>query len=147
MNFNPATAPAALMLEVLRPTPAKAIRSVKPVQPEPGSFVERIVNHAARKVRDAYLAGRRAVNYDSDRPEYFFDACFDTWMTAAELSEAIPDDTELALAEAVFERAGWSDRLRPTTLRAQVEMQVIATEAARKARVFMMRQQSLALGA
>lgn len=138
----------ALMVDVLRPTTDYIASRPMPAAATPAkdTIVDRFINKGARLVRDSYVAGKRVVNYDSCRPEYFFDACFDTWATYGELTESIDDDdAELSVIRAIFERAGFGDRLRPTTLRAQVEMQTVAIETARKAKVFLATQQSLAL--
>ena len=131
--MNTATYSATLPT-VIRAGEPFTVRNVKPLRPASGSVLERVVEQAARKVRDIYVAGRRFVSNDPDQPEFFQDLCFETWMVSGELERSVEDDTELAIAAAIFERAGWHDTLRPTTLRAQVEMQIVAVETARRAR-------------
>lgn len=135
----------ALLENVLQPRPVGAVpRCVKPAQFERGSLQDELVERAAAAVRSIYSAGQRRVSYDEQRPEHFFDACVDTFSVALEVEEAIEDGTTASIAAAIFERAGWTrDMLRPTTLEAQVRMQVEAVQAARQARQFFARQAAL----
>lgn len=133
-----------LLSQVLQPRPAGTVRFVKPAQLERGSLQDELVGRAAATVRSIYSSNQRRVAYDEKRPEPFFDACFDTFSVALEVEEAIEDDTTASIAAAIFERAGWTgDLLRPTTLEAQVRMQLEAIDAACKAKQFFARQASL----
>lgn len=135
----------ALLEKVLQPRPVGAVpRCVKPAQFERGSLQDELVERAAAAVRRIYSAGQRRVSYDERRPEPFFDACFDTYSVVLEVEDAVEDDTTASIAVAIFERAGWArDLLRPTTLEAQVRMQVEAVQAARQAKQFFARQAAL----
>ena len=131
--------------EVLQPRPAGApMRCVKPASYTPGSVQERLVSAAARTVRDIYLDGIRNVPFDAAQPDAFWSECAETYCSALEVEQIAADDHEASIALSVFERAGfYSDRLRPTTLRAQVEMQIAALDAARQARWMFARQSQL----
>jgi hypothetical protein len=141
MNTNTTT--NQLLAEVLRPTPAATLRHVKPAVFKPNTPEAGFIEKAAARVRDVYLAGARAAAAQFGR--FDPDACFDTWMTVAELDQAIADEKTAAIAKAVFQRAGFDDRLQPTTLRAQVEMQLIAVETAQHARQLFGQQLNLAM--
>jgi hypothetical protein len=135
----------ATLEEVLQPRPfTGTLRCVQPAQYSPGSPQERLVSSAARTVRDIYLDGTRNLAYDAERSEAFWSECAETMQAALEVEQVAADDHEAAIALSVFERAGFfSDRLRPTTLRAQVEMQIAALDAARQARWMFARQSQL----
>ncbi len=131
------------MKAVLQPRPAPRVRAVKPAAVADGSLQAQLIERAAQTVRNIYVDGQRRVKYDEARPEVFFDACFETFQAALEVEDAAPDDLTASIAAAVFERAGWSSTLRPTTLEAQVRMQVAAMDAARQARGFFAKQAAL----
>lgn len=139
------TKPQATLEQVLQPRPpVLGIRCVQPANYEPGSAQERFVSSAAQTVRSLYLDGARNLGYDPERPDIFWSECADTFCTVLEVEQAAADDHEASVALAVFERAGFfSDRLRPTTLRAQVEMQIAALDAARQARWLFAQQTQL----
>lgn len=131
------------LLEVLKPSNPAPLRIVKALEPA-NEFQETLIKKAARQVRDIYVEGQVRMGYDPREPERFFDACVDTWMAYSELSDALADEKELAVVNAVFEEAGFlRDRVFPTTLRAQVEMQITAVEFARKFKTLFATQQSL----
>jgi hypothetical protein len=131
-----------LLAEVLRAQPPVNMRLVKPARLPVGSVADRIIDTAAAQVRTLYVHGKRA----AASTEAWFDACFDTYFAYHELSDAIPDDRLLSLANAVFDRAGiMRENVHPTTLRAQVDMQITALEAARNAERFLAQQASFAL--
>lgn len=133
-----------MMTQVLKPSLTKPLRTVPALSPA-NDFQEKLLKKAGRKVRDIYAAGQVRMGYDITRPERFADACVDTWMTYHELSEAIADDKELAVINAVFEAAGFnSSRVFPTTLRAQVEMQIAAVDFAKSYKTLFATQQSFA---
>lgn len=134
----------ALLADVLRAQPPIAMRLVKPARLPAGSLADRIIESAADQVRSLYVCGKRP----AASTETWADACFDTYFAYHELTEAIPDDRLLSLANAVFERARLtSENLHPTTLRAQVDMQVAAVAAARNAQQFLAQQASFVLEA
>lgn len=134
------------LAEVIGPLATAPVdyRHIKPAAiPEEGPAA-RLVQQAAERVRWLYNVGRRAVPYDDKRPEVFFDACADTYTVRLEVQEVLPD-TEAAIAAAVFERAGFTSDLRPTTLPAQVEMQNTVIDAVRRIKPFFAKQAALAL--
>lgn len=134
----------ALLAEVLRAQPPAQLRLVKPARLPVGSLADRIIDTAAAQVRGLYVRGKRA----AASTELWTDACFDTYFAYHELSDAIPDDRLLSLANAIFDRAGIiRENLHSTTLRAQVDMQVAAVEAARNAQKFMTQQAAFELEA
>lgn len=134
----------ALLAEVLRAHPPMTMRIVKPAQLPSGSLADRIIETAAAQVRSIYARGKRSAT----STENWFDACADTFFAYHELTDAVADDRLLSLANAIFERAGFiRENLHPTTLRAQVDMQVAALEAARNAERFLAQQASFALEA
>ncbi len=145
MNHTTTRQVTATVEEVLQPRPAGApMRCVQPAQYTPGSPQERLVSAAARTVRDIYLDGIRNVPFDAAQPDAFWSECAETYCAALEVEQVAADDHEASIALSVFERAGFlSDRLRPTTLRAQVEMQIAALDAARQARWMFARQSQL----
>jgi len=132
--------------EVLLPRPCNiTMRCVQPAEYAVGSPQDRLVRLAADKMRAIYVNGARSVRYDEQAPELFFDQCADTFQAAQEVEQCAADDQEASIALAVFERAGWfRDLLRPTTLRAQVEIQLLAIGTARQARLLFAQQQALA---
>lgn len=137
--MNPVT-----LREILQPRPVeKQPRIVQPAKVQPGSMHERIVADAAEKIRHIYIKGQRRVAYDERNPEQFFDACFDTRMTVEEVEQCIEDERVARIALAIFHRAGITDNPRPTTLRAQVEMQIAVVEAARNVQWLFAQQQAL----
>lgn len=97
---------------------------------------------AARELHGHYLRGVRAVHEDL-RGDYQGE----TWLTGVEAEEAVPDDLEAAIVGRMFERLwagiGGVGRVRPTTLRCQVEMQMSAILSARRLRLMSMRQAAL----
>lgn len=120
--------------EVLAPTLARCntsnFRHIKPLPVEPGSDAEQLLTKAAGQIRFLMNVGRRSVPYEPSQPEVFFDACADTYSVRHDLEEVL-DEKSAAIAAAIFERAGWSENLRPTTLAAQVEMQKTVVETIR----------------
>jgi hypothetical protein len=149
MNTNTHTAAArtALLAEVLQPRQSDfSMRCVHPADYAVGSPQDRLVSRAAAQVRRIYVAGKRNVRYDEHAPELFFDECADTHRTAQEVEQCAADDQEAAIALAVFERAGWfRGLLQPTTLASQVEIQLLAMNTARQARLLFAQQQTLAI--
>lgn len=145
MNNTATRQAIATIEEVLQPRPAGApLRCVKPASYTPGSVQERLVSAAAQTVRNIYLDGIRNVPFDAERADVFWSECAETYCAALEVEQIAADDHEASIALSVFERAGFlSDRLRPTTLRAQVEMQIAALDAARQARWMFARQSQL----
>lgn len=134
----------ATLVEVLRPQPLTTERLPQPAVVAAGSVPDRILDAAAAALRAIYLAGKRKTN----AVENYWDACADTDRAFHELAEAIPDEHTLGLAFAAFERAGFTrSNLYPTHLDIQVDMQLVAVDAARNARNFLAKQQSFALGA
>lgn len=134
----------ALLADVLRAQPPIAMRLVKPARLPSDSLADRIIETAAAQVRSIYARGKRS----AAATENFFDACADTYRAFDELTDAIPDDRLLGLVNSVFERAGFiRENLHPTTLRAQVDMQVAAVAAARNAQRFLAQQAALELEA
>lgn len=133
-----------LLTNVIKPRPAPAVRFVQSARFERESLQEQLVERAAKQVRQIYLQGIRRMKYDEKQPEPYFEACADTFITALEVERVMPDDTTAAIASAIFERAGWGQgNLRPTTLEAQVQMQMVAIEAAEQARQFFAKQTAL----
>lgn len=146
MKQQTLTLATATLADVLRASPAEPVRFIKPAKVDSGSVQATIIERAARQVRDIYLDGIRRVKYDEKQPEVFFDACFDTWSVFAEVEQAVQDDATAAIALAILERAGWNrDGLRPTTLEAQVRMQMTAIDAATQAKVLFAKQAELSI--
>lgn len=131
--------------EVLKPRPAVAVRNIKPADIKPGTLQAKLVEEAAAKVKGLYYAGKRKVGYDPERPEPFFDACVDTYTTIVDVEQTVPDERVASIALAVFEKAFFGERLLPTTLKAQVEMQIEAVETARRLRLLFAEQQAFAV--
>lgn len=116
------------------------------LQIAPNSPKQALIDKIATRVRALYVAGQRRVAYDEKRPEVFFDACFETYCTWQELDTATDDPVVLAIADAVFERVGFaSSNVRPTTLEAQVRMQIEVIQAAKAAKLLFAPQAALAL--
>lgn len=135
--------PLSVLNEVLRPVPLQPVRQVRPIEVPEGTVAEQVIERAAKRLRAQMLAGRARVEFDSKDPSDYMTACADTWLVMTDL-EAVLSDEEAAVANAIFERAGWFNTdLKPTTRRAQVEMQVAVRNAARSARNFFAQQQAL----
>lgn len=143
--MNTIIKPQATLEEVLQPRPAgEPVRCVKAAEYERGTPQERLVASAAKTVRSIYVDGSRRMGYDPEYSDIFWSECAETMRTVLEVEQVASDDHEASVAMAVFERAGFfSDRLRPTTLRAQVEMQIAALDAARQARWLFAQQTQL----
>jgi len=127
--MNPQT-----LIEVLQPRArATQIELVKAWEPPSGPESE-LVAEAAAQVRAIYTRGTARI--ESGTPECFADACADTWLALSEVTDGGNFDVKISsIALAVIERAFVGvPLLKPTTLRAQVEMQMKTVEAARAIR-------------
>lgn len=117
-------------------------RQIKPAQVPEDSTAAKVIEKAAKKVRELYLGGKRGQNYDPENPEAFFDACADTYIARIETIEVLPD-VEASVAEAIWLRAGFNENLAPTTKLAQVKMQIAVIDAAKHAAPFFAKQAAL----
>jgi hypothetical protein len=138
----------ASLAEVLKPRTDTNRRTVErpALQVAPGSPQAALLDKVAAKLRSIYNAGRLRISYDEKEPERFFDAAWGTLEAWLELEQVVEDPATLAFADAVWERAGllggW---INPTTLRAQVEMQLAVLDAAKAYRLLVAKQQELTL--
>lgn len=135
----------ALMREVLQPREAaQAVPMVQPVAVKPGSIPASFVTLAADKIRKLYNKGLYQPRH-AGYHEYYAEACAETGLALFEAETVTDDKLTLGLIETIFRKAGfYSQTLRPTTLEAQVMIQMTAIEAARNAQLFMAEQQTLA---
>lgn len=131
--------------EVLRPryaSEAPPVRTPAPLVVSPGSEAQRVIERAAAAVRSIYNSGIARVS--SGGFEAYADACAETWSALHEVTSSVDfDDKTCDIANAVFKRAFGDGMFKPTTLRAQVEMQMAAVEAARAYRSLFAKQMSL----
>jgi hypothetical protein len=140
--------PKASLAEVIRPRGpfVEGGPLVYPAEYEPGSLQAELVDKAASQLRDIYSAGTARIPYNDNDPGPFMAACASTYEAALEVTEVLPP-AQGSIALALFKRL-WTDTfsVKPTTPRAQVEMQMAAIEAARRlAFMFSAQQAPLAL--
>lgn len=133
---------AATLQRVLCPSGVSGY--VEPVLRQRGEVPDFVLHSdafdvAANELRAHYLRGVRAVHEDLRG-----DFQGETWLTAGEAEEAVLDDVEAAIVGQLFKRLwsgiGGASRVKPTTLRGQVEMQMSAIVSARRLRLMSMRQ-------
>lgn len=130
--------------EVLKPSTLPPVRFGCPVDLDSETPAAKLVEAAARQVRDIYLDGIRRVAFDEKRPEAFFSECAETAIAAIEVENTAADEFEANIASTIFQRAGfYSQVLKPTTLRAQVEIQIAVIDAVNKIRWSFAKQQAL----
>lgn len=134
------------LAEVIKPRGAFTAGGplVYPADYEPGSLQAELVDKAAYELREIYTAGQCSVGFTENDPGPFMTACAYTYESALEVTEALPPSLA-AIALALFKRL-WSDAtaVRPTTARAQVEMQMAAITSAKRLAFMFSKQQVLA---
>jgi hypothetical protein len=131
-----------LTLEVMQPRPATPEwLTVPKVFIEPGSAADAVVRNAAAIIRSLATQHTELVHRDDYQAE-----CAETGLLAPLDAVQTVARQDLLLAgavQAVFERALGGVRVCPTSLRAQVEMQLCAIDAARAIRGLLFEQQLL----
>lgn len=121
-------------------------RKIKPIKLTDPAARE-MLDEAGAKVRRAYANGvTEAARGPRIAGAAWHDALAENWMTVYELGNCVADDAELSLCRSIFERAGiFGAGERPTSLRAQVEMQTIAVVYASRCKSLFMHQTALDL--
>jgi hypothetical protein len=150
MYSNNAPEYNALLMEVLQPRDAPAPTPDLPVpdiQISPGSAADAVASKAANMIR--YLAATYTKSIDPKRcpDEYQCGMAETAWETPQDAIQtvAMSDPVTAAAVKEVFRRAMLGLRVYPTTLRAQVEMQLCAIDAGHCIRGLLFKQQCLAL--
>ena len=126
-------------VEVERPT------NVTPARFDPATARAQLIEELGQKIRRMRNEGRVVVGYDPDCPEPFFDACAEPTIVAYEVEEFFRDSPkEAALAKAIFKAGGFHEfGLRPASVRALVEIQILVIETIRQGKFLFAEQQPL----
>lgn len=125
---------SSLMAEVLQPRPEAAPLHPRVPRLVPSSEDQKaVLKTAAEVIRDIYLAGRQPPHYYEGQPDARQAACADVECSLYQLYDVIDDDKVLAVAEALYHRAGLTNgNAWPTKPSALAQMQMHAVDQARK---------------
>lgn len=118
------------------PAPADPLEALPELTVEPWSVLDQDLDDAACKIAYLSIRGRRSVPSlacEHERSDVYWTAVADTAFGGSSVAESLVDQEPVvsALVLEIYRRASLRFNLVPANLRAEVEMQLAAVDAAR----------------